>query len=322
MPDEQQAAAHDQAVLQEKLAVDGSPDLDERKPSKRPRFQLEWLREYAVVVSFLALFITLTFSSDVFFTQRNLLNILDQWSDTGIIACGGTLVIIAGGFDLSVGSIFALSGVTAAIVTLSTGSPLVGSLAGMGMGTLWGIGNGVGVTLGRVNPFIVTLATSIIITGVALSFTHGNLIHVTTPGFDVLGRGKWFGIRISIFVFLAFAAILSYVLSRTVIGRYIYAAGGNPEAARLSGVPVGWVRAGTFALSGLSAGLGGVLVASRVSVGQADTGSQVVLLAIAAIVIGGTSIFGGQGAVWRTVLGVLLFAMVGHAFNLLGIDAV
>ena len=305
-------------------ATDPSEDLPRLGRLSRLRLTLkvDLVREYTVVISFLALFITLSFASDVFLTPRNLLNILDQWSDTGIIACGGTLVIIAGGFDLSVGAIFALAGVTAATVTLSTGSSPVGLLAGMAMGTLWGAMNGVWVTVGRVNPFIVTLATSIIITGVALSLTHGQLVHVTTPGFEELGRGKWFGIRISILVFAAFALILSYVLSRTVAGRYIYAAGGNPEAARLSGVPVGWVRAATFAVSGLSAGLGGVLVTSRVSTGEADTGSQVVLLAIAAIVIGGTSIFGGQGAIWRTVLGVLLFAMIGNGFNLLGIDAV
>jgi ribose transport system permease protein len=288
----------------------------------RRLLRLGWLREYAVVVSFLALFITLSLASDVFLTPQNLLNILDQWSDTGTIACGGTLVIIAGGFDLSVGSIFALSGVTAALTTLATGSPVVGWLAGIGVGALWGAVNGVGVTVGRINPFIVTLATSIIITGFALAFTHGNLVHVTTPGFEWLGRGKVLGLRVSILVFAAFAIALSYVLSRTIIGRYIYAVGGNAEAARLSGVPVGWVRAGTFALSGLSAGLGGALVASRVSTGEADTGQQVVLLAIAAIVLGGTSIFGGQGAIWRTVLGVLLFAMIGNGFNLLGIDAV
>jgi ribose transport system permease protein len=306
--------------------ADGSEELVESVQSRRPwwrsRLHVGWLREYAVVVSFLALFITLSLASEVFLTPGNLLNILDQWSDTGIIACGGTLVIIAGGFDLSVGSIFALSGVVSALVTLGTGSPLIGWAAGIGVGTLWGGVNGLGVTVGRINPFIVTLATSIIITGFALALTHGRLIHVTTPGFETLGRGKVAGVRISILVFVGFAVLLSYVLSRTVAGRYIYAAGGNPEAARLSGVPVGWVRAATFAVSGLSAGLGGALVVSRVSTGEADTGQQIVLLAIAAIVIGGTSIFGGQGAVWRTVLGVLLFAMIGNGFNLLGIDAV
>ena len=158
------------------------PSQSPRTSSWRPLLRLGWLREYAVVVSFLALFITLSLASDVFLTPQNLLNILDQWSDTGIIACGGTLVIIAGGFDLSVGSIFALSGVTAALVTVATGSPIIGWLAGIGVGTLWGAMNGVGVTLGRINPFIVTLATSIIITGFALAFTHGSWFTSRRPG--------------------------------------------------------------------------------------------------------------------------------------------
>lgn len=293
-----------------------------RKPSIFRRLRVDLLRDYAIVASFLALFIVLSLASDVFLTTGNLLNILDQWSDLGIIACGGTLVIIAGGFDLSVGSIYALSGVTAASVTVSTGSPAVGWLAGTAIGALWGVANGLSVTVGRINPFITTLATSIIILGVALAVTQGRLISVTTPGFSLLGQGKWFGIRISIFAFAGFAVVTSYVLSRTVLGRYIYAAGGNAEAARLSGVPVGLVKTATYIVSGLAAGLGGSLVASRVSTGEADTGSQVPLLAIAAIVLGGTSIFGGSGAVWRTVLGVLLFAMIGNGFNLLGINAI
>jgi len=292
------------------------------KPSIFRFVQIELLREYAIVVTFLALFIVLSLASDVFLSTRNLVNILDQWSDLGIIACGGTLVIIAGGFDLSVGSIYALAGVVAAIVTVHTGSPAAGWLAGAGAGALWGVVNGITVTVGRVNPFITTLATSIIILGFALALTQGRLISVPTPGFSELGQGKWFGIPISIFVFGAFAVAATYVLTRTVLGRYIYAAGGNPEAARLSGVPVGFVKTATYVVSGLSAGIAGSLVASRVSTGEADTGTQVPLLAIAAIVLGGTSIFGGSGAVWRTVLGLLMFAMIGNGFDLLGISGV
>jgi ribose transport system permease protein len=284
--------------------------------------RLAVLRDYGIVFSFVALFVTLCFTSDVFFSRVNLLNIMDQWSATLIIAVAGTLVFIAGGFDLSVGSIYAVSGVVAAMTAPHLGA-LGAILLGVAMGTGCGIVNGILTTVGRINPFITTLATSIMFAGVALVLTEGNLITVLDPpSFTVLGRDNFITVKYSVWTFLAFAIFCGYLLSRTTLGRAIYAAGGNQEAARLSGVRVGLVRGITFALSGMAAGIAGVIVTSRVATGQADSGGlQIALDAVAGIVIGGTSILGGAGAVWRTVLGVLLLAMIGNGFNLMNIDS-
>ena len=283
---------------------------------------LSVMRDYGIVVVFVALFTVLSFASPVFFSRVNLLNILDQWSATLIIAVAGTLVLIAGGFDLSVGSIYAFSGVIAALTVGhigAWGAILLGVAAGLGCGVI----NGILATWGRINPFIATLATSIMIGGFALVLTGGNLISVLDNGhFIVLGRSDFETIKYSVWTLLAFTLLCGYLLSRTTYGRRVYASGGNPEAARLSGVRVNLVKASTFALSGTAAGIAGVIVASRVATGQADSGGLGIALdAVAGIVIGGTSILGGAGAVWRTVLGVLLLAMIGNGFNLLNVNS-
>jgi ribose transport system permease protein len=284
--------------------------------------RLSGLRDYGIVFAFAALFIVLSLASPVFFTRVNLLNILDQWSATLIIAVAGTLVLIAGGFDLSVGSIFALSGVIAALTVGHIGA-WGAILLGVGAGLGCGVVNGTLATWGRINPFITTLATSIMIAGLALALTHGNLISVlTNTHFTVLGRGQFGTIKYSIWTLLAFTLVCGYLLSRTTYGRRVYASGGNPEAARLSGVRVNLVKASTFALSGTAAGIAGAIVASRVATGQADSGGLGIAIdAVAGIVIGGTSILGGAGAIWRTVLGVLLLAMIGNGFNLLNVNS-
>jgi ribose transport system permease protein len=277
------------------------------------------LRDYGILVCFAALFITLSVTSDAFLTSSNLLNLLDQATPTGIIACAATLVIIAGGFDLSVGAIYAIAGVIAAKVALDSGAVL-GLLAGVAIGVGFGIANGILVTKGFVHSFIATLATALIVRGAASAITHGNLITVTDPGFAKLGTNALLGVKYSIWIFLAFALVTWFLLARTTFGRYVYAVGGNAMAASLSGIRVSLVKASTFAISGLAAGLAGVIIASRNITGQSDSGMGLELSVIAAVVIGGTSILGGSGAVWRTVVGVLLLAMIGNGFNLLNVD--
>lgn len=301
--------------------IDAGPDRsllpgDGRKPR---RLALSTLRDYGIVLSLGILFVVLALTSDAFLTTTNLLNILDQSASVGIIACAGTLVIIAGGFDLSVAAVFALSGVVAAAVANELGAP-VGLAAGVAAGTTAGAMNGALTTVGRVNPFIATLATMIMFRGAALVLTGGLLILVSDPSFTGPGRETLVGIRYPVWIFVAFAVGSSIVLTRTRFGRYVFACGGNAEAARLSGIRVGLIRGATFAISGFAAGLAGVISASRVSTGQADAGTGMELTAIAAVVIGGTSIMGGEGAIWRTVLGVLLLALIGNGFNLLGVE--
>lgn len=296
----------------------GSGAIDPRAAMWRRGFSSA--RNYGIVIAFLALFVTLSIASEAFLSSSNLLNIADQNAAIGIMACAGTFVFIAGGFDLSVAAVFALSGVIAAKVAVSTGvAPglVAGVLAGLAVGVI----NGAVTTVGRVNAFVATLATSIIVRGLAVLLSGGLLITVTDESFSHLGSGAIGDVKYTTLVWLAFGLISGFVLSRTTIGRAAYACGGNPEAARLSGIRVSFVRAATFAFSGLAAGLAGVLEASRVSTGQADSGMGLELSVIAAIVIGGTSIAGGEGAIWRTVLGVLLLALIGNGFNLLSIDA-
>ncbi len=280
-----------------------------------------FLRDYAIVVSFLALFITLTLASSPFFTTTNLTNVLDQSSTLGIIACGETIVFIAGGFDLSVGAIYGLSGVVAALLQPHIGSGAA-LAAGLLVGGICGLANGLLVTVGRINSFMATIGSGFVIEGIALVLTQGNLINVVSPSFAILGENSLFGVTYATWSWLIFGVILTLILKVTTYGRYVFASGGNPLAARLSGVRVNVVRTLAFMISGLSAGLAGIILTSRVQTGQADDGTNIELTIIAAVVIGGTSIFGGEGAIWRSVLGIILLTLIGNGFDLLNVNPV
>src|SRR6185437_15512061 len=172
----------------------------------------------------------------------------------------------------------------------------------------------------RINSFIGTLATSIVYGGLAVVITGGLTVTVLNSSFGALGQDTLLGIKYTGWVWILFAIVSGFVLSRTTFGRYVYAVGGNVEAARLSGVRVGVVRTTAFAISGLAAGLAVILLASRTQSAAANLGSGMELTAISAAVVGGTSILGGEGAIWRGVLGTLLLAIIGNGFNLLNID--
>ncbi|MBA2596969.1 MAG: ABC transporter permease [Chloroflexota bacterium] len=279
------------------------------------------VRSFGIVLSFLALFVVLSLASDKFLTRRNLLNILDQSAPVGIVACGVTIGIIAGVFDLSVGAIFAVAAVAACKLALVT-SPWVGIGLGLVFGALLGIVNGVLVNGIQINSFIATLASSIVFRGIAILVTGGLIVTVTDETFSIIGTETLAGAKYTVWVFAFVIAIASLLMTRTTLGRYFYAVGGNARAARLSGIPVARVRTIAFIISGLCAGMAGVLAASRTSSAQPDLGMDLALQAIAASVVGGTSIMGGQGAIWRAVLGVLILAMIGNGFNLLGIDTI
>jgi ribose transport system permease protein len=310
-------------VTQSASEIQGPPaaGLRGRAVGLTARLRQASVREYGIVASFLVMFVTLSLASDAFLTSSNLLAMLDQTAPVGIMAVGGTLVFIAGGFDLSVGAIFAIAGVLAAKAVGPFGPELallIGTLSGLAFGLL----NGLLVTAARINPFIATLGTSLVVRGFAIVLTGGYLISVSEPSFSSFGNSDLLGLRLSVWMWIAFALAAGFVLSRTTLGRYIFASGGNPEAARLSGVRVQRVRAITFVISGFAASLAGIIVASRVATGQADAGAGIEFTVIAGIVIGGISIFGGEGAIWRSVLGVLLLTMISNGFNLLNIDAI
>ena len=278
------------------------------------------IRSAAIVIPFVGLFAVLAIVSPPFLSFVNLTNILDQQSTFLIMAAAGTLVFVSGGIDLSVGAVHALAGVTAAQVTVTAG-PVAGMVSGVAVGLVAGLANGVIVTRFRINALIATLAVSFVVSGMTGLLTGGNLIVILDQtDFAALARTNILGLRSSTWIAVVVVLVFAILLARTIFGRYVYAVGGNPEAARLSGVPVRPVRLATFVMSGGAAGLAGVLIASRVLSAQATSGQDIAFTVLAGIVVGGTSIAGGEGAVWRTVVGVLFIALIGNGFNLLGFD--
>jgi ribose transport system permease protein len=288
-------------------------------PSPESKLNIAVVRDYGVVVAFIGLFVVLSIKSNVFLTWANLKNLAFQTAPIGIMAAGGTLVFIAGGFDLSVGAVSAFAGICAAKIFVGTGlglwpSMILAALAGL----LVGAGNGLLITLGRVNAFIATLASSIVINGVSQVITGGNLVSVPGNNFTTLGLGTAWGIAYPVFVWIAFALAAGFLLSLTPFGRYAFAVGGSSEAARLSGIRVNIVRGTTFAISGLAGGIAGVILVSEVSTAQWNANTGIEFDVITAIVLGGTSLLGGEGAIWRSVLGAFFLMTIGNGFNLLG----
>jgi ribose transport system permease protein len=278
-----------------------------------------FLRRYGVLVIIALLMAFMTGVSDAFLTPRNLLNILNQSTPLALIATALTLVIIGGGFDLSTGAIFGVAAVSAAWLAVNV-DPAIGLVAAPLIGLLLGVVNGAIITGFRVHSFLATLATSLVFRGVAVLLSGGFLIPVRMESFTWIGRGTIGMVKIAVIVLALFVAAMMFLLNRTTFGRRVYAVGGNEEAAILSGVRVNAVKIGTFALSGFAAGLASAIATSRISMGQPQAGAGLELEAIAAVILGGTSIYGGQGAVWRSVAGVLLLSLIGNAFNILNVN--
>jgi ribose transport system permease protein len=280
-----------------------------------------WARRGGILIPFVVLFLVLAFASPTFLRFANLANILDQQAATIIVASAGTLVLIAGGIDLSVGATYALAAVTAGSL-ISRGAPVAVAVGGgIAVGLAVGVVNGVTVTRFRINSLIATLAMSFVIGGVAAIVTQGNLIVAfDRTDFQAVASTRIAGVTSSAWIMLLFVLVVGVALAATTFGRYVYATGGNAEAARLGGVAVDRIRLATFALSGLAAGLAGVLDTSRVLSAQANSGTLLAFTVLAGIVVGGTSILGGEGAVWRTLFGCLFIALIGNGFNLLGLD--
>jgi ribose transport system permease protein len=273
-----------------------------------------------ILIPLVVTFVALAFMSSSFLRFTNLLNILDQQSAILIVASAGTLVLISGGLDFSVGAVYALAGVTATQLAQTT-SPVVGIVAGIALGVLVGVANGLIVTRFRINSLIATLAMSYVITGVAVIVTRGNLVVAFDhPELKQFAATRIFGFTSASLIMIVTVVVIGVLLARTAFGRYVYATGGNADAARLAGVRTNAVRVACFALSAAAAALGGTIDASRVLSMQASSGGFLAFTVLAGIVVGGTSILGGEGAVWRTVAGCLFIALVGNGFNLLGLD--
>ncbi|WP_164835188.1 ABC transporter permease [Sinorhizobium meliloti] len=277
-------------------------------------------REASVLAMLVAVALYLTFASDYFLEPRNLLNVGRQASVVAIVALGQALVIIARGIDLSVGSVIGLSAVVAAVLMRDTGSETVGLLGGLLTGLACGLANGLLYTRLRINPFIATLGTLSIARGIALLMTGG--IPVSFGGFaELVGAGRIFDIPVSFLLMIVLAVIVHVFASRTVKGREIYAIGDNPKASRLAGVNLRSTRLFVFALCGLLAGLGGLILAGNLASADPNLGMGYELDVIAAVILGGTALSGGRGSVPGVVIGALLMALLNNAFVLLGISA-
>ncbi|MET0783584.1 MAG: ABC transporter permease [Leifsonia flava] len=291
-----------------------------RTPRITPASVLLFLRDYAVLVLLAIILVVLAIATPSFFTFANIINIVNQNTPLAIIAVAGTFVIISGSFDLSTAAIYAVASVSAAWVAVASGSVVLALLLPPVIGLLLGAFNGFSVTVLRVHSFLATLASSLIFKAIAVLITGGALISVPLEGFSELGRGRVGGVFYSVLILIIFVAVMWFVLNGTVYGRHVFAVGGNQSAAQLSGVSVDRIKVAVFAVSGFAAGLAGSIGVSRIASGQPQAGEGLDLNAIAAIILGGTSINGGAGAVWRSVAGVFLIALIGNGFDILGFN--
>lgn len=280
------------------------------------------LSKLAVIWALAIVFLGLTATTNNFFSVMNLRNILDQQAFVLIIAGFATIVIISGGFDVSLGAIYILSPIVALKVENATGSLIYMLLAGAAVGIAAGIINGLIIAYGNINSFIATLATSFILFGLAYILSDGSILTLSDIESRSLVTTRIFGITSATWMAFIFLIISWILLERTRFGRSVFAVGGNIEAARLSGVRVARLQIITFTLGGFGAGIAGALNSIRTTSAQASDDFSIIFAVIAAIVVGGTSIAGGSGAIWRSIAGVFFIAILVNGFNLNGIDPV
>jgi len=280
------------------------------------------IRQYGLLIVFGIICLLISLITPQFLTVSNLTIIVTQISINALLAFGVTFVIITGGIDLSLGSIVAVTGVTSAMLAHPDSYPvLIPIVMGLLAGLLMGVFNGFIITKSKIAPFIVTLGTMTIGRGLALILSDGRPVSNLSDSFNYLGSGTVFGIPILILIFIFVFAICSIILSKTILGRYIYAIGGNEQAARASGINIDRVKLSVYSISGLLAGLAGILLASRITTGQPNAGAGFELDAIAAVVIGGTSTAGGRGTMAGTLIGVLLIGVINNGLDLLNVTS-
>ena len=261
-------------------------------------------------------------TAKTFPTKTNLFNLLRQSSTNLMLACGMTMVIILGGIDLSVGSIIAMSGCFAAGAVVWGGMPEVGGLLiGVLSGLLFGLFNGAVIAWTNIPPFIVTLASMNLAKGIAYVFSGGKPIRCMTEAWKFLGAGYVLGIPTPVWTMFIVFFLCVIFLNRTRIGRHIYAVGGNSTAAKFSGISTAKVKFTVFAISGTLAGLAGVTIASRLYSGTCTSGNAAEMDAIAAVVIGGTSMSGGSGKLGGTLIGALIIGILNNGLNLMGVNS-
>jgi ribose transport system permease protein len=294
------------------------------EPSATPRgtTRSRWaesLQDYGVALAALLLVVIVATGNPAFLSSANINNMLSQWSPAGIMAIGMTLVILAGGFDLSISSGFAFCAVIAAIIGQQT-SPILALLGSIAAGTVIGSINATLVSVFKINPFITTVGTGFVINGLSLVVTRNAAFIVSNPAFGILGAGRWHGIPYSGMLLIVLFPIAGLVLSRSVYGHMIYAVGGNAEASKLSGIRADLIVASTYIFLGAGVGLAGFISASQLNSAQANLDPRILFDVLTIVIVGGTSLGGGVGSIWRTVVGLVIIATITNGFVLLDIS--
>lgn len=293
-----------------------TPNADRQKANVRAMVSILGMLPVLILLA-----IGFEFMSGRFMSVNNLSIVLQQASINTVLAAGMTFVILTGGIDLSVGSILAVSAMTAMILSLFPDLGWLGVLGALAMGLGWGLINGALIAFLRLPPFIVTLGTLTAARGVARLLGQDTTVFNPELAFEYLGNGKILGIPMLAIIALAVVVISWFILRRTVLGTWIYATGGNPDAARLTGIKVSLVLLFVYGVSGLYAGLGGVMSAARLYAANGlQLGTSYELDAIAAVILGGTSFVGGVGSIWGTLIGALIIAVLSNGLILVGVS--
>lgn len=288
---------------------------------KMKDFLLHNMRQFGTLIGLFVLCIVLWILTPHFLTVANLLNITQQTSINAVIAVGMTFVIITAGIDLSVGSIMAFAGVVLASA-IEAGVPLpLALLIGLAVGLACGLVNGVLITWGKLPPFISTLGMMSVARGAALLYTEGRPISGFSGDFRFLASGEILGIPNPVIIMIIVYLVAHFVLTRTKLGRYTYAIGGNEEASILSGINVKYYKTIVYGLCGLLSGLAAIILTARLNSAQPIAGIMYELDAIAATVIGGTSLMGGEGRIGGTLIGALIMGVLRNGLNLLGVSS-
>ncbi len=279
------------------------------------------LSEYFIIIVFVALVAILTVLKPSFLSPDNIVNILKQTSINGILSFGMMFVIIAGGFDMSVGSTIAFTGILAALLGKGELPLLVPLIIAMIAGLCVGIINGVGVAIGDLPPFIMTLGTMTAVRGLAQLISDGKPVTGISSAYKAVTTNTLFGIPMLAVYFVIVIIICAFVLSKTVYGRHVYACGGNLQAARVAGINTTFVRISVYAIAGLLAGLCGFLMTSRVTIGQPTAAESYEMDAITACVVGGVSMSGGVGKAGGGIIGSLLITVISNGLDVLGVSS-
>lgn len=283
----------------------------------------ELLQKFGPLLALLLIVAIITVINPSFMTSTNILNVLRQVSISALIAFGMTFVILTGGIDLSVGSTLALTGAVAATMLASGFDPILTIFITLILGAILGAINGVIIAKGKVAPFIATLATMTIYRGLTLVYTEGRPVSGLgdSISFQMMGKGYFFGIPVPVVTMILAFLALWFILHKTTFGRRIYAVGGNEGASRLSGINTDRVKIMVYSLTGMLASLSAIILTSRLNSAQPTAGTSYELDAIAAVVLGGTSLTGGKGWIFGTLVGALIIGVLNNGLNLIGVSS-